>query len=293
LPLWPSWTLLICRAAFTVAPISLTRNARRGQSAHAGRKSSWRKFGGKPHGLHVCAFRGMRQINHHPEAIHLGDHFPAERRQSVVIEVALGFSGVRIGELAVAIVRQRHVSAAPIVELLHSLDVGPDGISILHADDGDPQVLFVQSEDICGRQRQADTVGSDLFRQAMNGVEFRHRLAIGVVVAFWRQRTLADVNDHERDIRAAFDHLRNIDLGSQAHGVVAIRGEVRWLDIVVRVELEDALVNAFRFGNQRRIVRLRRTCPDRYQKQQTGGCHRIAGNDELSLGAFHYILLSR
>jgi hypothetical protein len=103
----------------------------------------------------------MRQIDHHAQAIHLGDDFPAERRQSVVVEVALGFSRIRIGELAVAIVGQRHVSPAPVVELLHFLDIGPDGISVLHTDDGDSQVLLVQREHVGRRQRQADLVGRD------------------------------------------------------------------------------------------------------------------------------------
>ena len=165
----------------------------------------------------------MRQIDHHAQAIHLGDDFAAQRRQSVVVEVALGFSRIRIGELAVAVVGQRHVSPAAVVELLHSLDIGPDGISVLHADDGDAEVLFVQREDVGGRQRQADVVGRDFFRQAMNGVELRDRLPVGVVITFRRQRALADVDDHERDIHAAFDHLRNIDLRREAHGVVAIR----------------------------------------------------------------------
>ena len=102
----------------------------------------------------------------------------------------------------------------------------------------------MQREDVGRRQRQADVVGRDFFSQAMNGVELRDRLPVCAVIPFRRQRALADVNDHERDIHAAFDHLRQIDLRREAHGVVAIRREVRGLDIVVSVELEDAVVNA-------------------------------------------------
>ena len=83
--------------------------------------------------------------------------------------------------------------------------------------------FLCKREDVGGRQRQADVVGRDLFGEAMNGVELRDRLPVGAVEALRRQRTLADVDDHERDIHAAFDHLRQIDLRGEAHRVVAIR----------------------------------------------------------------------
>ena len=119
----------------------------------------------------------------------------------------------------------------------------PIGISVLDTDDGDSKILLVQCQDVGRRQRQADVVGCDLFRQAMNGVELRDRLPVRAVKPFRRQRALADVNDHERDIHVAFDHLRQIDLRREPHLVIAIRREVRGLDIVVSVELDDAVVN--------------------------------------------------
>ena len=82
----------------------------------------------------------------------------------------------------------------------------------------------------------------------MNGIEFRDGLPIRIVVTLRRERALTDVNDHERNIHAAFDHLRDIHLRRQAHGVVALCREVRRIDIVVRIELDDAIVNQFHWN---------------------------------------------
>jgi len=60
----------------------------------------------KSNGFEVGAFRGMREINHHAQAIHFRDHLAAQGRQAIVVGVALGLSGIGIGKLAVAVVRQ-------------------------------------------------------------------------------------------------------------------------------------------------------------------------------------------
>ena len=56
-------------------------------------------------------------------------------REAIVVQIAGGFAGVRIGELAVAIVGERHVAAAAIVELFDALDVIADGIAVLDTDE--------------------------------------------------------------------------------------------------------------------------------------------------------------
>ncbi len=198
---------------------------------------------GKPHGFHVCALRGMRQIDHHPQAIHLGDDFPAQRRQSIVIEVALGFARIRIGQLAVAVVGQRHVSPAPVVELLHSFESVPMGYPFSTPMTAMRRFFLCIASTSAGVSARPMLSGAIFSVKPMNRVELRHRLPVGAVKAFRRQRALADVHDHERDIHVAFDHLRQIDLRRQAHGVVAIRREIRRLDIVMSIELEDPVVN--------------------------------------------------
>ena len=83
------------------------------------------------------------------------------------------------------------------------------------------------------------------------------RLTVGVRIALGRERPLPDVHDHERDVHAAFDHLRQVDLGREPHRVVALRRKQARLDVVMRVELDHSIVNASRFRNHRALgVRL-------------------------------------
>jgi len=97
----------------------------------------------------------MRKIDHHAEAVHFRDDPAAQRRKSVVVEIALRFAGIGIGELAVAVMRERHVTPAAIIELLDTLQVEADGIAILNADDGGALACFMQSDDIGGREGKA------------------------------------------------------------------------------------------------------------------------------------------
>src|SRR5262249_48005770 len=68
----------------------------------------------------------------------------------------------------------------------------------------------------------------------------------------------------------AFDHLWQIHLRGQAHGVIAVRCEVRRVDIVVRIELDHIVVNLLRLGDERSVV-LRWAGAGREQKAQTEG----------------------
>ena len=86
---------------------------------------------------------------------------------------------------------------------------------------------------------------------------FADRRLVGAVVArrlkcvgHLRRVRLADVDDHERDVEAAFLHLRQVHLVGQPHRVVAAAGEVRRIDVVVRVERDHALVNRARPRDQ-------------------------------------------
>jgi len=142
----------------------------------------------------------------------------------------------------------------------------------------------VHRENIGGRESETDIVRGDLFREPVNGVKLRHSLPVGAVIPFRSQRALADINDHERHVHIAFDHFRQIDLRRQAHFVIAVCREVGGLDVVVGVELDHPVVNAFGFGNQRRIVRLRRAVPGSDLKKQTQcGKGSDAGDDGLPL----------
>jgi len=73
---------------------------------------------------------------------------------------------------------------------------------------------------------------------------------------FGRQRALADVDDEERDVEAAFLHLRNVDLRRQPLRVIAFGREVGGIDVVMRVERDHAIVNCPRASDQLRLAGL-------------------------------------
>ena len=85
----------------------------------------------------IAPFDGCETSTMMPHWFISCDHLPAERRQAAPAPLVVGLAGVRIGELAVAVVRERHVAAAALVELLHPGDVGADRIAVLDADDRD------------------------------------------------------------------------------------------------------------------------------------------------------------
>ena len=90
-------------------------------------------------------------------------------------------------------------------------------------------------------------------------------------VAILRQRTLSDVDNEEGRVEAAFLHLGQIHLRVEPLRVVAFGREVAHVDVVVRVERDHPLVNGSRFGDDRRVRRLRagrRYRAERRQQQQ-------------------------
>ena len=88
----------------------------------------------------------------------------------------------------------------------------------------------------------------------VNGVEFGDRLLVGAVESLGRQRTLTHINDHERDVHLTFGHLWKIYLRAEAHGVVAIGGEVSRVDVVMSVELDDLVMDGLSFRDESGVV---------------------------------------
>ena len=77
----------------------------------------------------------------------------------------------------------------------------------------------------------------------MDGLELRDRLFVRVIVTLGREWTLTDVDDEEGRVEPALEHLRQVDLIAEVLGVVALGREVRWVDVVVRVERHHALMD--------------------------------------------------
>ena len=207
--------------------------------------------------LHHRPLRRVRDVDHDSPPVHFLDDLTAERREAAPRPLVVRLAGVRVGELTVAVVRERHVPAAAVPELLHPLDIGAERVAVLDADDGDLLAALRDPRDVGGGQRELDVVRGDLLRQTVDRVELRDRRLVRAVVSgrlkrvgHLRRIRLADVHDHERDVQAAGLHLRQIDLSGQVHRVVARTREVRQVDVVVRVERDDALVNGARACRQ-------------------------------------------
>ena len=138
-------------------------------------------------------------------------------------------------------------------------EVLADRIAVLDADERDLAARRVDPARVGGGQRQADLVRRDLLGQAVDRVELLDRRLVGAVVAGRRERiragALADVDDEEGGVEAALDHLGQVHLVAQVHRVVALGGEVRGADVVVRVERHHALVDPARLRRQRVVLR--------------------------------------
>ena len=197
----------------------------------------------------------MREIDHHADAIHLGNDFPAEHAESVVRRILRRLTGVRVGKLVVAGVREPHIPRPSLEELAYARQVGADGISVLDPDHRDRAPGLRDAGHVGGRQRQLDLFRRNLLRQPVHRIKLRHRLAIGVRVARRRQRPLRHLHDEEGHVEASVSHLRQVRLRHKTTGVVAGGGEMGGLEIDVRVDRQHSLVDRTRPGHKRGICR--------------------------------------
>ena len=89
----------------------------------------------------------------------------------------------------------------------------------------------------------------------MHGIELRHGLLVGIVVASRRERPLADIDDEERRIQAAIAHLGQVDLRVEPLRVVFLAREILGFDVVVGIEGDHAIMNRASFLDERSIRR--------------------------------------
>ena len=161
---------------------------------------------------------------------------------------------VGVGELAVPVVRERQIARTAIVELLDPLDRRrgiAERVAVLDPDQRDLLAGLVDAPHVGGGERELDLVGCDLLGQQVDSVELGDRLLVGVVVAFRGERTLSHVHDEERRVEAARHHLRQVDLVAEVLRVVSFRREVASVDVVVRIERDDALMYPARLLDER------------------------------------------
>ena len=107
----------------------------------------------------------MREVDHDADAVELGDDLLAEIAQAVVRPLAARFAVVGVGQLAVAVVRERQIAGAAIVELLDALDRGrgiAERVAVLDPDEGDLLAGLADAPHVGGGERELDLVGRDL-----------------------------------------------------------------------------------------------------------------------------------
>ena len=153
-------------------------------------------------------------------------------------------AGVRVRELAVPVVRERHVASAHPLEALDVREVSTDRIRVLNPNHRDLLSCGDDAPHVVRRQREFDPVRRDLLSEPMYRLELGQSLLMRVGVALWGQLSLAHIDDHPRHVEGAFLHVGKVHLRGKLHRVVALGGEVRGADVVVRIERDDPLVDA-------------------------------------------------
>ena len=169
-------------------------------------------------------------IDHDSDPVHFGDDEFAEGREPVPFPT-IPFAGVGVRELIVAVVRQRQIPRATIIELFDSADVLADGIAILDAHQSGLFAQRVDATHVAGGHCQLHIVGSDLKNETAHRLELFNRRVVGALVACGLERIrilrlpcLADVNDKEQRVKTAVVHFRQIELGFEALRVISLTG---------------------------------------------------------------------
>ena len=198
----------------------------------------------------------VRHVHHHPEAVHLGHHLLAERRESVV----QGFARAGgIAQLIVPAVRQRDVPCPKVVELLHVGQIRPDRVPVLDAGHDDPLAGPGGRLNRVGARDERAAVRVHLLRQALQCLELSHRPLPRPRVSGIIEGALPDVDSQECAIHAAFLHLGQVAFqrGGRRPGIDGGGGVVRTEDVDVRVERQRTFVDGQGLGHHR--VRGRRS----------------------------------
>ena len=102
----------------------------------------------------VCG-RDVREVDQHPQAVHLAHHLRAEAGEAAV----LGLVGRGVGPVAVRRVGERHVARAGGVELAQDGERVLDGVAALHADQRGHLAGAMDAHDVVGGVGHLERVG--------------------------------------------------------------------------------------------------------------------------------------
>jgi len=186
----------------------------------------------------------MRDVDHHAEPVHLRNDLPPQFREPLVREVVGGLAGVRVGQLAVAVVGEREVPGPQLGELPDVGQVGAEGIAVLHPDQGHLAARGVDQPGLFRGAGQPDPSRGNGVGEPVDGGEFLHGLGVGLgKTGRGEVGRLPHIDDQEHRVQPPGLHLGEVHLGRQAAGVVAVPGEVGRVDVDVGVESHDPVVD--------------------------------------------------
>ena len=127
---------------------------------------------------------------------------------------------MRIGELIVAVMRERQIACAAIVEFFNACDVLAERIAVLDTDESDFFTLAWIRRTSAAVRASSILSGAISRVKRRTAVEFLNREFVSSLVPgrcerirILRFSRLADVDAEEQRVEAAVDHIRQIELG--------------------------------------------------------------------------------
>ena len=190
------------------------------------------------HGVVEGLFGGVREVHHHPHAVHLADHLTSEGAQSAVLAVG---AACGVAEVVVAVVAQGEIDHALTAEAGHVAQVAAQSIAVLDAHHDGLLAGGLGAEQVFGAVGQGDAGGglhltAYLLQQVVGA---QRGLGQRLVAAF----ALRQIGHHDGGIQTAGGHGVHIDahvgvacgeVGAPAveHGGVAVG--VEGVDVAVQ-----------------------------------------------------------
>ena len=184
----------------------------------------------------------MRDIDDHPDAVHLGDDFLAERGKSVVglVGIARG-----IGPVVAVVVGKRHIPDAERIKVAQQAGAVFDGMAAFNAEQGGDLVFAARAADAGNADGVEEIIGVTVDDVVPHGVDHL-QCAVGGMIAVH----VAGGHVDGEHLRAHSTGLHARDIGhvvrvgfADVHAGDRGRG-----DVVVGVDEESAFVDALHFG---------------------------------------------
>jgi hypothetical protein len=204
--------------------------------------------------LHHRRARGVRDIDHDAEPVHLADRAAPERTQPAVLLRRVAEIGARIGgigQLVMAVMGEREIDRAQFAQAGELAGIAADGIAVLHRRDHRDHAGAPRRLDIPGA---ADYAGDEIADAAVHATDrLQHATGTrpGGGVAGLIARPLRDIGGETPGREPATAHLRQIDAaGGVGEWIVLGRVLRRPGDVDMAVEGQQGTVQLCGFAHR-------------------------------------------